>query len=62
MKHTKLVAKTSFLLGLVALTFASGCVVAPREGYHEGYWDREHARYYHNHGWVDCGPGDEHCR
>jgi len=37
----------------------SACVVAePREG----YWDREHARWYHNHGWVGCGREDEHCR
>ena len=51
------VAQGSFLLALIAI--ASGCVVAePREG----YWDHDHARWYHNHGWVNCGPGDEHCR
>jgi hypothetical protein len=50
--------KGSFLLGLLA--FASGCVavVEPREG----YWDHDHHRWYHEHGWVACGDHDEHCR
>jgi hypothetical protein len=48
--------KGSFLLGL--LTIASGCVVEPREG----YWDHDHHRWYHEHGWVACGEGDMHCR
>lgn len=47
--------KGSFLLGLFSI--ASGCVVAPREG----YWDRDHNRWYHEHGWVDCGHDDWHC-
>jgi hypothetical protein len=50
------IAKLSFLLGLIA--FTSACVVEPREG----YWDRDHNRYYHEHGWHDCGPGDNYCR
>jgi hypothetical protein len=49
-------AKLSVLLGLIA--FASACVVEPREG----YWDRDHNRYYHEHGWHGCGPGDNYCR
>jgi hypothetical protein len=37
----------------------AGCIVAqPREG----YYDRPHHRYYHEHTWVVCGPGDRHCR
>jgi len=49
------------MLGLIALS--SACVVAgPRDGYHEGYYDRDHHRYYHEHGWRDCGDHDEHCR
>ena len=48
--------KGSFLLGLVA--FASGCVIEPREG----YWDHEHHRWYHEHGWVVCDDHDWHCR
>jgi hypothetical protein len=47
--------KGSFLLGLIG--FASGCVVEP----HEGYYDHEHARYYHEHTWVECGDHDGHC-
>jgi hypothetical protein len=48
------------LLGLVLLAstlLASGCVVEPREG----YYDRDHHRWYHEHGWRDCGEHDEHC-
>jgi hypothetical protein len=49
--------KGSFMLGMFAM--AAGCVVAePREG----YWDHDHHRWYHEHAWVDCGPGDVHCR
>jgi hypothetical protein len=62
MKDLKLIAKAGFILGLITVTFISGCVIAPRDGYREGYWDRDHARWYHNHAWVDCGPGDMHCR
>jgi hypothetical protein len=48
---------SSLMLGVILST--SGCVVAePREG----YYDRDHHRWYHEHGWHDCGPGDEHCR
>jgi hypothetical protein len=51
------VARGSFVLALMAI--ATGCVVAePREG----YWDRDHNRWYHEHGWHDCGDHDEHCR
>ena len=68
----KPIAQASFsLLGL--MLFASGCVVEPR-GEHdryydrggepgEGYYDHEHHRYYHEHGWRDCREhDDEHCR
>jgi hypothetical protein len=46
---------TLLLLGVVFL--APGCVVEPREG----YYDRDHHRWYHEHGWHDCGDRDEHC-
>ena len=53
----QLLAKASILLGLIALT--SACVVETREG----YYDRHHHRYYHEHGWHECGPHDEYyCR
>jgi hypothetical protein len=47
---------TLVLLGLTLLT--SGCVVEPREG----FYDRDHHRWYHEHAWRDCGERDEHCR
>jgi len=53
------IATTSLLLVLMAVM--SGCVFAPREGYHEGYYDRGHNRYYHQNTWHDCGERDEHC-
>ncbi len=53
-------AKASFLMGLMALM--SACVVAPRDGYREGYYDRDHHRYYHEHNWHECGDHDDHCR
>jgi hypothetical protein len=72
MTSFKPIAQVSFsLLGLMLL--ASGCVVEPR-GEHdryydrggepsEGYYDRDHHRYYHEHGWRDCREhDDEHCR
>jgi hypothetical protein len=43
----------SFVLALLAL--ASACVVETREG----YWDRDHHRYWHDHAWVACDA--EHC-
>jgi hypothetical protein len=49
----------TILLGVGFTMFASGCVVAePREG----YWDRDHHRWYHEHAWHDCVENDEHCR
>jgi hypothetical protein len=47
----------SMFLGIAA--FTAGCVVAPPG---EGYYDRDHHRWYHEHSWVSCGPNDEHCR
>jgi len=48
--------KILLLLGLILLV--PGCVVEPREG----FYDRDHARWYHEHAWHDCGAQDEHCR
>lgn len=49
------------LCGLVMLL--AGCVmrvggVGPREG----FFDRDHHRYYHDHQWHECIERDEHCR
>lgn len=47
-------------MGLIALS--SACVVAEPGHYHEGYYDRDHHRYYHENNWHECGERDEHCR
>ena len=50
------VIKGSILLTLANLSCA--CVLAePREG----YYDRGHARYYHQHSWHDCGEHNDSC-
>jgi hypothetical protein len=56
MINAQRIAKGSFLLGLIGLVM--GCVVTPNEG----YYDRDHHRYYHERTWHDCGERDEHCR
>jgi hypothetical protein len=53
-------ARNGVLLGLLAFTVLSGCVVTERHD--EGYWDREHSRYWHDHAWVACDHEDMHCR
>ena len=51
-------------IALVALAWLGltlglpGCVVEPREG----FYDRDHHRYWHERAWHDCGDRDEHCR
>jgi len=50
----------ALILAAVA-AFGAGCVLAP-ERYHEGYWDHDHDRYWHNQGWHPCAEGPEHCR
>jgi hypothetical protein len=55
------IVRGGILLGLIALS--SACVVAgERDGYREGYYDRDHHRYYHEHNWHECGDRDDHCR
>jgi hypothetical protein len=55
MINIKSIAQSTFLLGLIGIVM--GCVVAPTEG----YYDRDHHRYYHESGWHECGDRDEHC-
>jgi hypothetical protein len=43
------------ILGLTVLV--NGCVVEPREG----FYDRDHHRWWHEHHWLVCGDRDEHC-
>ena len=57
MVHLKRTVVGSFLLGM--FLFTSGCVVEP----HEGYYDHNHHRYYHEHTWHECGEHEDHyCR
>ena len=51
----KRITTISVLLALIAVM--SACVIAPREG----YYDRNHNRYYHQNAWHDCGQNDQHC-
>jgi hypothetical protein len=67
MARTRWILSQTFLLGLVALS--SGCVIHERgnseareEGYREGYYDRDHHRYYHEHAWHECLENDSYCR
>jgi hypothetical protein len=52
----------AMLLVLALMLMAPGCVVVePREG----SYDRDHHRWWHEHGWRECGDRDhrdEHCR
>jgi hypothetical protein len=57
MKKIQYVVRGSVLMGLIAL--ASGCIIAePRDGYYE----RDHHRYYREHRWHECHEHDEYCR
>ena len=50
---------------VLASTFlAAGCVVAPApaDEPREGYYDREHHRWWHEHAWRECREEGEHCR
>ena len=64
MSVIRLIARGSCLISLVA--FLAGCVIAPghgpRDGDRDGYYDRGHHRYYHDHSWHDCHEHDQYCR
>jgi hypothetical protein len=57
MTRIKPIALTILALLGVSLV-VPGCVVEPREG----FYDRDHHRWYHEHAWHECGDRDEHCR
>ncbi len=57
MKDVKRIAIGSILVALVA-GFTAGCIVGPQEG----YYDRDHHRYYYQHVRVACGDHDDNCR
>ncbi len=59
MKDLTAATKAGIVLGFYVLSaLASGCVVTERR---EGYYDREHHRWWHEHSWVACDREDEHC-
>jgi hypothetical protein len=55
-----MIAVTRIVMGtfVLGLLLSSGCVVAEP---HEGYYDHDHHRWYHEHTWHPCGEHDEHC-
>ena len=56
MRSTIRLVVGSLMLGMYFIT--SGCIVAePREG----YYDRDHHRWYHEHAWRTCEEHDAHC-
>ncbi len=60
MASAKPLAQT-ILVPLGLMLVVPGCAVAPREG----YYDRDHHRWWHEHAWRECGDRgdrDEHCR
>ncbi len=57
MNDARTIVRTGGLLALIMLM--TGCIVAePRNG----YYDHDHNRYYHDHGWHECGDRNEYCR
>jgi hypothetical protein len=56
MKDAIHMARAGFILAL--LVVSSACVLEAREG----FYDRDHHRYWHEHAWHDCVERDEHCR
>jgi len=70
-------APLAMLVACVTLSL-SGCVVHEKEvvpvpdkastaaaynqGYKEGYYDREHHRWWHDQAWHDCVENDIHCQ
>jgi hypothetical protein len=49
---------SSLLLGVIVANLA-GCVVAEP---HEGYYDHDHHRWYHEHAWHGCDEPGAICR
>jgi hypothetical protein len=67
MRKFRLFAPMSLLM-LANAFLLSGCVVdrehtveREHQPYEEGYYDREHHRWYHEHAWVVCDDRDPHC-
>jgi hypothetical protein len=54
MKYAARISGSLALLSIVLLANACG---EPREG----FYDRDHHRWYHEHQWRDCAEHDVHC-
>ena len=67
MSATRSIARLGCLMSLI--TLLASCVWVPHDhdgGYHdqyrEGYYDRGHNRYWHDHAWHQCRDSDDpHC-
>ncbi|HTL90908.1 MAG TPA: hypothetical protein VL176_01105 [Steroidobacteraceae bacterium] len=66
MRNFRLFAPVSLLM-LANAFMVSGCVVDREHTVreqpvpNEGYYDREHHRWYHENAWVVCDDRDPHC-
>lgn len=66
MRSSRLLAPLSLVM-LAPVFMLSGCVVDREHTVREepvpaeGYYDREHHRWYHEHAWVVCDDRDPHC-
>ena len=66
MRSSRLLVPLSLLM-LAPVFMLSGCVVDREHTVREepvpseGYYDREHHRWYHEHAWVVCDDRDPHC-
>ena len=66
MRSSRLLVPLSLVM-LAPGFLLSGCVVDREHTVREepvpseGYYDREHHRWYHEHAWVVCDDRDPHC-
>jgi hypothetical protein len=67
MRSSRLICAMSSLLMLCCGFMLNGCVVDREHTVErerpptEGYYDREHHRWYHENAWVMCDDRDPHC-
>lgn len=66
MSSSRLLGVVSGLLMVSCGFMLNGCVVerehtVERPVPYEGYYDREHHRWYHENAWVVCDDRDSHC-
>jgi hypothetical protein len=59
MRHITRPVGSGLLLCLYVLS--SAAITACNGEPHEGFYDREHHRWYHEHRWQECVEHDAHC-